>query len=101
MAFLLNKTTLIIAAVLMFIFICWALASTRDKLKETRKELDLFVESESLKMEAYKHYQVKIEELTNKVKLYKEKLNEARNNPENMVWLETDIPDDIDDSLPR
>ena len=101
MAFLLNKATLVIVAILMFIILCWALTSTRGKLKEAQRDLGLFVESESLKVDAYKHYQVKIEELTNKVRMYKEKLNEAKNNAENTNWLEADIPNDIDDSIPR
>lgn len=101
MAFLLNKATLIIVTILMIIALCWALSTTRGKLKEAERELGLFVESESLKVDAYKKYQIKIEELTNKVKLYKEKLHEIENNPDNIEWLETDIPSDIDKSLPR
>jgi hypothetical protein len=52
-------------------------------------------------MEAYKHYQGKIEELRLKVKMYKEKINDLESNPVNTEWLETNIPSDIDSTLPR
>ena len=101
MAFLLNKTMLILVSVIVIILLCWALASTKTQLKKVELDLELFKESESLKMEAYKKYQNKIEELTSKVKLYKEKANAAENNPESLLWLDTDIPADIDNSIPR
>lgn len=101
MAFLLNKTMLILVSVIVIILLCWALASTRTQLKKVELDLELFKESESLKMEAYKKYQNKIEELTSKVKLYKERLSVAENKPDNVIWLETDIPSDIDNAIPR
>lgn len=101
MAFLLNKTTFLVLSIIVIILLCWALTSTRTDLKRTRQDLELFQESETLKMEAYKHYQGKIEELRLKVKMYKEKLNDLESNPVNTEWLETTIPSDIDSTLPR
>lgn len=101
MAFLLNKTTLIFVAILVIITLCWALSSTRTRMKRAEENLGIFEDAESLKVEAYKSYQDQIEALKAKVKIYKEKINALEQNPDNTYWLETDIPADIDNSIPR
>lgn len=101
MAFLLNKTMIILVSIIVIILLCWALINSRGQVKRLEEDLGLFEESESLKMSAYKKYQEKIDELKSKVKLYKEKANAAENNPESLLWLDTDIPADIDNSIPR
>ena len=87
-------------SIIFCIIACSFWFSWKDKALEFEASAKFWKEQHTLRDEVAKKYEIKIKDLDYKISYYDEKLREVEGDPDAKNWLETKIPDSINQSIP-